>query len=125
MLSDETPSLLNVNVLNRLRELAPDPEWLEDLYQQYLGQTQDQLNELSEAVTQNHVQECLFLLHAMKSSSGQVGGELFAAQIEEWELLLSKDARLAENQNYEVINQTFSMLRAEILKVFEPKEGHP
>lgn len=124
MLSDETPMLFNINVLNRLRELAPNPEWLEDLYQQYLGQTNDQLNDLSMAVTQNNASQCLFLLHAMKSSSGQIGGELFAAEIEEWELLLSKDSKLVTRQNYEAINQTFKMLQAEILKVFEQKEGH-
>jgi HPt (histidine-containing phosphotransfer) domain-containing protein len=125
MLSDETPLLFNINVLNRLRKLAPNPEWLEDLYRQYLGQTNDQLNDLSMAVTQNNSSQCLFLLHAMKSSSGQIGGELFAAEIEEWELLLTEDARLLQRQKYDVINQTFMMLRAEILKVFEQKEGHP
>jgi HPt (histidine-containing phosphotransfer) domain-containing protein len=124
MLSDETPLLLNINVLNDLRKLAPHPEWLEELYQQFLGQTRNQLKELSEAVAQNNSKQCLFLLHAMKSSSGQVGGEIFTAQIEEWELLLSGDARLTQMQYYEAIHQAFLLLQAEILKVFEQKEGH-
>ena len=125
MASDEIPLLFNMDVLNRLRVLAPHSHWLEDLYQEFLKQTREQLTQLLEAVRQNNAQQVLFLLHAMKSSARQVGGELFAVQVEEWELLLSQDATLTQHSYYQAVNQAFTMLQTEIQNVFEQKEGRP
>lgn len=109
--------------MEQLRELAPHSRWLQDLYDEYLKQTRTQLDELLKAVNAKETQKCLFLLHSMKSSSGQIGGIYFADQIKEWELLLSEDANQTQVSYYQDVERAFVLLQSEIRKVLDINKG--
>ena len=116
-------SIVDEAIMAQMRALAPDSQWLLDLYDQFVTQTQEQLVKLKHALETSDQHACLFLLHGMKSSARQVGAAQFAQQLEDFETSLETDKDRPSLQSHQQLEIEFARFSAKIKVVLKQEKG--
>ena len=116
-------SIVDEAIMAQMRALAPDSQWLLDLYDQFVTQTQEQLVKLKHAFETSDKEASLFLLHAMKSSARQVGATQFAQQLEGFEAYLELEKESPSLQSYLELEVQFARFSETIKVVLKQEKG--